>query len=223
VVFAGATGGSPIDASRRIQALCQFGTAYEAKLWRALPPGDLQRTLETNARTRRSAYVAAGALTSPRTFWDPGADWHPVANAAAAMIRADPFGYAWARLALVPRVHTESAIPWAMLRNVRPTVPPNPWQAFARASQPYRWVFFGSFGLFAAILGVALWNGWGVAAAIEPMRNVIAPIIVVVWVSTAMLSLGSYEIGRLGLPARPLTALVWALALRRVLRRPARD
>jgi hypothetical protein len=32
-----------------------------------------------------------------------------------------------------------------------------------------------------------------------------------------MLSLSNYEIGRLGLPAHPLTALVWALVVARVL------
>jgi hypothetical protein len=219
VLFAQATGGSPIDASRRIQALCQFGTAYEAQLWTALSPGELKTTLEGAATAGRSAYGAAGTLTGQREPWNPGADWHPIATAAAAMIRADPLGYVWARLSLIPPAYRDSARLWTVLANAKPSWPLDPWQVFALLYQVYRSVLFGSFSLFVVLLVVALWNGWRFAEAVAPMRLVVVPLLVSIWASTAMLSLSDYEIRRLGLPAHPLIALVWALVIAHVLGR----
>jgi hypothetical protein len=213
LVFAHATGGTPLEASRRIQALCQFGTAYEADLWRALPAGTLRATLERAHDAGRRAYGAATTLTGRAQPWNPGGDWHPVAAAASAMVRADPLGYAGARLRLVPAVYRYPAGPWPILASVKADVPPNAWVIASRVAFPYQRLFYGSFGAFALLVGIALWNGWGIASAVTPMRAVVVPMLAAIVLGTALLSLSDYEIGRLGLPAHPLVALVWALSV----------
>jgi len=80
----------------------------------------------------------------------------------------------------------------------------------------YRSAFYGSFLLFALLLGGAVWNGLDWPGAVSPMRQVIAPYVVVLLTTTAALSLATYEVGRLGVSLHAFVPLLWALALTRL-------
>ena len=204
-------GGQALDAYRRINALHAFGTAYEADLWATLPPGPTREVLADARRRKEDAHRAAMRLTGSATPWNPGSDWRILGEAAAAMIRSDPTGYVRTRLAIIPAVYGGEVWPRKILVRGGAWPPLLGWWHAA-----YRSAFYGSFLLFALLLGGAVWNGLDWPGAVSPMRQVIAPYVVVLLTTTAALSLATYEVGRLGVSLHAFVPLLWALALTRL-------
>jgi hypothetical protein len=200
-------GGDAIDAMRRIGALTDFGTVYQSGLWKkaTLAPREAE-VLESAATRRLNAYRAAAQLTDSPKPWDPPTNWAPLRQVANAAIAADPIGYLRARVGIVPMAFT--------------TEPPLPFLPPESPSYSIRnWyvsVFYGSGWFFAGLLLVAVWNGLAWPMARPWMRALLIPYVVTVFASTAALSLGTYEVGRLVLVYRPVAAIVWGCVLAHV-------
>jgi hypothetical protein len=182
-----------------------FGTVYEADLWRRLPDGP-DRALVARLRGRGvDPYRAVEVIERER---GPGS----AGRIARAAVAAAPLGYAAARARLLRHVFRQGSFLRPELIRLRH--PDARWIAAIRAwRDAYRDLLYASFPLFLVLLGLAWWNGLGWPAAVGPFRHLLGPFVVVLFVSTAMSSLSSYDVGRLGLAFRPVNGLLWAMAV----------
>jgi hypothetical protein len=205
VVTAVVAGADPLRPWRWFVPVHTFGTVYEAGLWRALPDGPERALLERVRARGHDPYQAAAALE--RELGEGSA-----LRVARAAIRADPLGYAAVRARLLRQVFRQGS--WMRTELVRPRHPrPGLLARLGLWDQRYRGVLYASFPLFVVALAGACWRGLGWPGAVRPFREVLAPFVVVLFVSTALGSLSNYDVGRIGLAFRPVNVLLWAMVL----------
>lgn len=202
-----ASGANPWRPYQWFVPVHTFGTVYEAGLWERLPEG---RERALVARLRARGVDPYGAVAVIERELGPDA----VGRLARAAVRADPLGYLGARARLLRQVFKQGSFLRPELIQLRH---PDPrWLgALDVWRRPYRGLLYASFPLFVCLLALACWTGLWWAPAVTPFRHVLAPFVVVLFVSTAASSLSNYDVGRLGLAFHPVNALLWAMAVGR--------
>lgn len=195
-------GGQPIETARRIRAFTDFITIYQAGLFTdAVAPG--YATFFADATRRQmNAYEAAQWLTGSAHPANPGSNWQALRSLDDMAIRKRRSEYVAVRLAVVPYA-------WSGWQAFRPRAP-KPFGTWQRA---YGALFFGSFWVLGVLSVLAVWNGLGWPRALPTMRVLVVPTIVVVLLTVASMSAGTYEVGREVIFVRPLGSLLWACVL----------
>ena len=200
-------GGSPVAVRQYFAPLHAFGKVYESKLWREIPDAGEREIVAEAKRRGLDVYQAAKSVA------DAEGGSSGLASVSAHVIHADPLGYLAVCVGVVPREFRQGTY-W-----------PRGLQSWGRNphwSERFSWMahwweplyhatFYRSFALFLALLAVACVNGLGWPGAVSMMRDTFVPFVVVLFLSVAMLSLGTEEVGRLAVASHPINGLLWAL------------
>jgi hypothetical protein len=195
-------GGRPIETARRIRAFTDFITIYQAGLFTGTVQPAYALYFADAARRQVNAYEAAKWLTGSEHPANQGSSWQVLRSLADTAIRKRRSEYVAVRLAVVPYA-------WSGWQQFRPRAP-EPVYTWRRA---YGALFFGSLWVLAVLALLAVWNGLGWPRALPTMRVLVVPTIVVVLVTVASMSAGTYEVGREVILVRPLGTLLWACVL----------
>jgi hypothetical protein len=182
--------------------LHSFAKVYEFDLWKALPDGDERRIIGEERAARHDVYAAAARL---RAELGESA----VSDVADRVARTTPLRLASRMLGALPAAFHQPSL-WK----------PNHRQprVFAALVQWHRWYrdalyeARSRFRLFVVLLVIATVTGFGWAPAATGFRTVITPFVVERLVSTALLAMGTDQVGRLAMAFRPFYCLAIALA-----------
>jgi hypothetical protein len=195
-------GGRPIETARRIRAFTDFITIYQAGLFTGTVQPAYALYFADAARRKVNAYEAAKWLTGSEHPANQGSSWQVLRSLADTAIRKRRSEYVAVRLAVVPYA-------WSGWQQFRPRAP-EPVDTWRRA---YGALFVGSLWVLGVLSLLAVWNGLGWPRALPTMRVLVVPTIVVVLVTVASMSAGTYEVGREVILVRPLGTLLWACVL----------
>jgi len=201
VVFAG--GGDPFRPQKWFVPMHAFGKVYEQDLWMKLPDGPERRLLAGERARGRDPYHAREAL---ERLAGPGSAW----RLTRAAIRADRLAYVGVCASTVRRAFRQASF-------LHPAHPRARWLRSVGAWRAvYRGALYASFPFFLLLLAGACANGLGWPDSREAFRWVLMPFTAVVLLTTAVASMGYWDVGRLSLGFHPVNAVLWALLVVRV-------
>jgi hypothetical protein len=195
-------GARPLMPFATFGPLHSFAKVYEFDLWQALPDSPERRLIAEERRSGHDVYQAASRLAAER-----GAT--AMYDVTGQALRAAPSGFVLALARALPRAFRQPSL-W------RPThAHPAVFGAVVGWHGFYRAVFYwppALFGVFLVLLMAATWNGIGWRGATPEFRAVITPFIGERFLSTALLAMGTDQVGRLAMAFRPFYDVVLGLA-----------
>lgn len=182
-----------------------FGRIYEFDLWTHIPDSPQRRMIAELKANHADPYGALDRLTlefGPRVWLDVQRD----------VLRAAPLAFVVAVARAVPRAFRQAVL-WRPARDT----------ALFRAVVAWHAAFWGVLFwpppmllVFAALVSVAVATGFGSPEVARFYAWVAAPFAAGVFVSVALLAMGTDSVGRLALGFRPIYFLAIALCASRV-------
>jgi hypothetical protein len=204
-MLAGARASTPVDTFAPLHA---FARIYEFGLWKVLPEGPERRLIADERAARRDVYAAASRLRAER-----GAA--SVSDVVGRVVRAAPLEFLGTAARTLPQAFHQPSLWKPTHRQPRVFAVVVRWHGWYRAAL-YR--ASSRFRVFLLLSLVATVNGFGWPRAARAFQTVITPFVVERFVSTALLAMGTDQVGRLAMAFRPFYCLVIALAVVRLAR-----